>query len=448
MIRPEKHSTPQVSRSSMIVAALSTVVEWYDFTLYLYFATVLSRVFFGGGENSLLATLGGFAISYAMRPFGAMVFGHIGDRLGRRRTLLLSMMLMTLAMLATALLPDYAAIGPAAGVLLILLRCLMAFSVGGEYTGVVAYLLEGARADRRGLITSLASAASEIGALLAVALSALTVALMSTAHLDAWGWRIPFFVGAALAGCVWFARSTMQESPDFLRQVRQHTVPDAPLRHTLAHHRPALLRTFAISALGSITYYVGITYVPAFLTSSGILAEGRSLWMSSVAAVAVILVTPLAGALSDRVGRKPVLIGFAVASMLLPLAMFGLMGGGGDLAIAGGAIMLACLAGGVSAVGAPATAEQFPGEGRLSGLALGVTMATAIFGGLTPFLAELLIQQTGWNAVPGAMIATVALVVLPALLTMPETRPGWHVTDAGGATNNLLSDDRAGGDTP
>jgi MHS family proline/betaine transporter-like MFS transporter len=432
----------------MIVAALSTVVEWYDFTLYLYFATVLSRVFFGGGENALLATLGGFAISYAMRPLGAMVFGHIGDRLGRRRTLLLSMMLMTLAMLATALLPDSAAIGPAAGGLLIGLRCLMAFSVGGEYTGVVAYLLEGAPAYRRGLITSLASAASEIGALLAVALSALTVTLMSAADLDAWGWRLPFLVGAALAGSVWFARSTMQESPDFLRQVRQHTVPDAPLRHMLAHHKPALLRTFAISALGSITYYVGITYVPAFLTSSGILAEGRSLWMSSGAAVAVILVTPVAGALSDRVGRKPVLVGFAVACMLLPLAMFGLMGDGDDLAIAGGAIVLACLAGGVSAVGAPATAEQFPGEGRLSGLALGVTMATALFGGLTPFLAELLVRQTGWIAVPGAMIAAVALVVLPTLLSMPETRPGLNVTKAHRATNNPLNDDRYGGDTP
>jgi MHS family proline/betaine transporter-like MFS transporter len=432
----------------MIVAALSTVVEWYDFTLYLYFATVLSRVFFGGGENALLATLGGFAISYAMRPLGAMVFGHIGDRLGRRRTLLLSMLLMTLAMLATALLPDSAAIGPAAGGLLIGLRCLMAFSVGGEYTGVVAYLLEGAPAYRRGLITSLASAASEIGALLAVALSALTVTLMSAADLDAWGWRLPFLVGAALAGSVWFARSTMQESPDFLRQVRQHTVPDAPLRHMLAHHKPALLRTFAISALGSITYYVGITYVPAFLTSSAILAEGRSLWMSSGAAVAVILVTPVAGALSDRVGRKPVLVGFAVACMLLPLAMFGLMGDGDDLAIAGGAIVLACLAGGVSAVGAPATAEQFPGEGRLSGLALGVTMATALFGGLTPFLAELLVRQTGWIAVPGAMIAAVALVVLPTLLSMPETRPGLNVTKAHRATNNPLNDDRYGGDTP
>jgi len=419
----ERYSAPEVSRASMVVAALSTVVEWYDFTLYLYFATVLSRVFFGGGANSLLATLAGFAISYGMRPLGAMVFGHIGDRIGRQRTLVLSMMLMTLAMLATALLPDYAAIGPAAGGLLLLLRCFMAFSVGGEYTGVVAYLLEGAREDRRGLITSLASAASEVGALLAVAIAALTVGAMSTARLDAWGWRIPFFVGAALAGCVWFARSTMEESPDFLRQVKQHSVPESPLRYTLAHHRPALLRTFAISALGSITYYVGITYVPAFLSSSGILAESRSLWLSTLAAVAVILVTPLAGALSDRVGRKPVMIWLGIAGVLLPLSMFGLMAGGGELPIAVGAIVLACLAGGVSAVGAPATAEQFPGEGRLSGLALGVTVATAIFGGLTPFLAELFIRQTGWTALPGAMIAAVALVVMPVLLTMPETHP-------------------------
>jgi MHS family proline/betaine transporter-like MFS transporter len=330
---------------------------------------------------------------------------------------------MTMAMLATALLPDHAAIGPAAGGLLLLLRCFMAFSVGGEYTGVVAYLLEGTRADRRGLITSLASAASEVGALLAVGLSALTVSLLSPAQLDAWGWRIPFFVGAALAGCVWFARSTMEESPDFLRQVRRRSVPDAPLRYTLTHHRAALLRTFAISALGSITYYVGITYIPVFLVSSGTLAEGRSLWLSTLGAVAVILVTPFTGALSDRVGRKPVLIWLAAASMLLPLAMFGLMGGGNELAIAAAAVVLACVAGGVSAVGAPATAEQFPGEGRLSGLALGVTVATALFGGLTPFLAELLVQRTGWRAAPGAMIALVALAVLPAFLAMPETHP-------------------------
>ena len=417
-----------MTRASMVIAALSTIVEWYDFTLYLYFATVLSRVFFGGGAQSLLATLAGFAISYAMRPLGALVFGVIGDKLGRRHTLLLSMASMTAAMLLMALLPDYQSIGVAAGYLLLALRCLMAFSVGGEYTGVVAYLLEGAQKNRRGLITSLASAASEIGALMAVGISALTVGLLSQRHLDAWGWRIPFFVGAALAGSVWIARSAMQESPDFERQQARGSVPQTPLRNTLTHHRAAIARTFAISALGSITYYVGITYVPAFLSSTGKLSEGQSLVLSTVAAVAVILVTPWVGALSDRWGRKPVLAALALLCALLPLSMFTLMASGSLTRIVLAAVVLACIAGGVSAVGAPATAEQFPGEGRLSGLALGVTIATAIFGGLTPFLAELLVKSTGWAAVPGVMIAVVALAVLPVLLTMPETRPDRHIS--------------------
>ncbi|HBS61349.1 MAG TPA: MFS transporter, partial [Stenotrophomonas sp.] len=184
-------AAPAGRSRSMLIAGLSTVVEWYDFTLYLYLATVVSRVFFGGGEHALLATLAGFAVSYLMRPLGALCFGHLGDRFGRRVMMLASMLLMTVAMLATALLPTFATLGTTAGVLLLLLRCLMAFSVGGEYTGVVAYLLESAPPRRRGLITSLASAASEVGALLAVGLSALTVALLSTAQLDAWGWRIP-----------------------------------------------------------------------------------------------------------------------------------------------------------------------------------------------------------------------------------------------------------------
>ncbi len=407
----------------MVVAGLSTVVEWYDFTLYLYLATVLSRVFFGGTENALLATLAGFAVAYLMRPLGALCFGHLGDRFGRRYMLLASMALMTIAMLATALLPTYDTLGPTAGVLLLLLRCVMAFSVGGEYTGVVAYLLESAPVRRRGLITSLASAASEVGALLAVVVSALTVALLSQVQLDGWGWRIPFFVGAALAGVILLARSTMHESPEFERQQAAGTVPTSPIRDTWRLHRGAVARTFAISALGSITYYVGITYVPAFLGSAGGVADGEALWLSTVAAVAVIGVTPLAGALSDRIGRRPVLIGVAVLSALLPLSMFAWMASGSTLSIAVAAVVLACLAGGVSAVAAPATAEQFPGEGRLSGLALGVTMATAFFGGATPLIAELLVRHTGWAAAPGAMIAVVALVVLPVLWGLRETRP-------------------------
>ena len=412
-----------MSRRSMAVAAFSTVVEWYDFTLYLYLAAVLSRVFFGGGAATLGATLGGFAIAYLMRPLGAAAFGHVGDRYGRRRMMLLSMGLMTAAMLATALLPTYAQVGPAAGGLLLLLRCVMAFSVGGEYTGVVAYLLEGAREDRRGLVTSSAAAASEVGGLLAAAVAALTVGSMSAPALDAWGWRIPFLVGAALAGTVWIARSAMQESPDFERQEASGTVPESPLRHALLHHPIAIARGFAISALGSITYYVGITYVPAFLSSTGSMTEDDALWLSTAAALVVILVTPLTGALSDRVGRRPVLLAACGCAAVLPIAMFSLMAGASHASTLLGALVLAALGGAVSAVGAVATAEQFPGEGRLTGLALGATAATAIFGGLAPYVAHALMERSGSAMVPGAMIALVALGVLPVLLFMPETRP-------------------------
>jgi len=412
-----------ISRASLAIAAFSTIVEWYDFTLYLYFATVLSRVMFGGGEIALLTTLGSFALAYLMRPLGAVVFGHVGDRIGRRHMLLMSVAVMTAAMLATALLPTYSQIGITAGVLLFLLRCVMGFSVGGEYTGVVAYLLEGAPPHRRGMIASMAAAASEVGGLLAIGISALIVAGLSEADLTSWGWRIPFLFGAALAGTVWIARAAMEESPEFHRQLAEATVPDSPLRHCLTHHKGAIGRAFAISALGSITYYVGITYVPAFLTSAGRLSEASSLWLATAAAVIVILVTPIVGLLSDRFGRKPVLAALAIGNILLPATMFALMASGSHEWALTGALVLAALAGGVSAVGAVATAEQFPGEGRVTGLALGATGATAIFGGLTPWFAQLLVKSTGWGPAPGAMIALVGLCVLPLFLRMRETAP-------------------------
>ncbi|HVU30615.1 MAG TPA: MFS transporter [Sphingomicrobium sp.] len=408
---------------SLAIAAFSTIVEWYDFTLYLYFATVLSRVFYGGGSGSLLLTLGGFAIAYLMRPLGALFFSRIGDRRGRRHMMLLSVAMMTAAMLATALLPTRAAVGPAAGWLLLLLRCVMGFSVGGEYTGVVAYLLEGSPAKRRGLITSSASAASEVGALLAVAISALTVSGTTSQELETWGWRIPFFVGAALAASVWIARSTMHESPEFERQQAQGSVPEEPLLYALKHHRMGIVRGFSISALGSITYYVGITYVPAFLTSAGALDEGTALWLSTIAALAVILVTPLVGWWSDVGGRRTVLLALCGASAILPITMFELMASGSETRALAGAIILAAVAGGVSAVGAVATAEQFRGEARVTGLALGATMATAIFGGLTPFAAQWLVERSGMVTAPGLMIALVALCVLPVFLKIPETAP-------------------------
>ena len=413
----------RVSNRSLAVAALSTVVEWYDFTLYLYFATVVSRVFFGGGSGALATALGGFALAYLMRPVGAVVFGHIADRHGRRPMLLISMALMSLAMLLTALLPTYARIGPAAAWLLFALRCVMGFSVGGEYTGVITYLLEGAHPRRRGLVASLAAAASEVGALLAVGVSAVTLAVLPEAAVQAWGWRIPFLVGAALAGTVWVARSTIEESPDFEQLRADGALAANPLAHAVSQQWGGVLRAFAISSLGSITYYVGITYVPAFLASTGSIAEAAALWLSTIAAVAVILVTPIIGLLSDRFGRKPALLSLATLSAVLPISMFSLMAGGSTARALTGAVVLALVAGGVSAVGAIATGEQFGERSRASGLGLGYTVATAVFGGLTPYVAQRLVETTGSPLMPGIMIAAVAVAALPVFALMRETAP-------------------------
>ena len=411
-----------ISRGSLAIAAFSTIVEWYDFTLYLYFVTVLSRVFFGEGGLSLLTTLGGFALAYLMRPLGAVFFGHIGDRHGRRHMLLLSVALMTAAMLATALLPTFAQIGPMAGVLLFLLRCVTGFAVGGEYTGVVAYLLEGApriaaassppwprppaRSARcsRSVFARSPSLCSTRPAWLAGAGASPSCSARPRRH----GLDRPFGDGGIARvrpaeGRRHDPRQPAQAQP---RQPSRRHRPrlrhlGPGLDHLLCRHhlRPRLPDLGRGDERGRV--------LVAFDRGGGGGDPGHA-------------VRRLA---SDRLGRRPVLVVLALANALLPIALFAAMASGSASQALVGAVLLAALAGGVSAVGAVATAEQFPGEGRVTGLALGATGATAIFGGLTPFLAQLLVERTGWAMAPGAMIALVGLSVLPLFLRMKETAP-------------------------
>ncbi|MBZ4497881.1 MFS transporter [Dermacoccus sp. Tok2021] len=413
---------PPISRGSLTVAGMSTIIEWYDFTLYLYMTTVISRVFFGGGTGGTAATLLVFAFTYLLRPVGAAVFGHIGDRIGRKPVLLISMALMTVAMLVTALLPTYASIGATAGWLMMAMRCLMSFSVGGEYSGVITYLVEGAEPKRRGFITSLASAASEVGGLMAVGLAALTTSFFTGPDLDSWGWRIPFFIGAIMAGATLLMRSRMDESPVFEEEDEDDKAKN-PLVEVLRVEPGAVARGFAISALGSITYYVGIGYAPTFLQNAGKFSESDALWLGTAAAVAVILVTPFAGMAADRFGRRPILLLFGVLAAVTSLTMFQLMASGSRGAALTGALVLAAVAGGWSAVAASTIAEQFKSKARMSGMALGFTTATAIFGGFAPLVGERLIEMTDWKPAPGAMIAVVALCVLPVVWYQKETAP-------------------------
>ncbi|WP_063837101.1 MFS transporter [Phaeacidiphilus oryzae] len=468
---------------SLVVAGLSTVVEWYDFTLYLYMATIMARVFYRGDESSVLITLAVFAVAYVLRPLGAVFFGRIGDRVGRRRVLLASMAVMCGAMWATAVLPTYRQVGIAAGGLLFLMRCVMGFSVGGEYNTVLTYLVEGAEERRRGLVASLASAGSEIGGLLAVGAAAATAALVPDGDMDTWGWRLPYAFGALLATGTLLARRGMAESPDYAPQpggtpaapagpaapaavdggprageessrafptapeapeaaetAEAAEAPEAPAAPAAAptarpprstRALPALLRAdwkpisraFVMSAVGSVTYYGGVTYVTTFLTQDAGFSEADSLWLSTGASAVVIAATPLAGGLGDRFGRRPLLTAITALAVLLPVSMFALMASGAAAAALLGACVLAAIAGAFSAVAASAGPELFPTADRLTGLALGNATATAVFGGVTPYISEWLVHATGWDLAPGAFTAAVALLALPVLWLMPETAP-------------------------
>jgi MHS family proline/betaine transporter-like MFS transporter len=383
----------------VVVAALGTIIEWYDFSLYVFLAPIYARVFFPGesGLNGLVVTLAIFAIAYLARPVGAIAFGHFGDRIGRRDALLISASIMSVALLLNGLLPSEARIGVAAPIGLFLLRLAMGFAVGGEYSGILVYLLEIAKVRSRGLVVSFAPAASGIGTLIAVLL------------------------GAALAVTILVLRRSLTETPAFRRMRESGQVSEHPVRDAVVRARWAVFVAFALSAVGSIAYYLGITYVPTFLESFGKAPHDDALIWSTVATAIYVLLIPLAGWWADASGRRPSFGVTALALIVFSVPLFALLAGNAALLQLAAAVALAAGAAAWCAIASSAIPEQFGTADRFSGLAVGYNIATAVFGGLSPLAATLLIRFTGWDPAPGLMLAVVALAVVPIVLSLPET---------------------------
>ncbi|WP_208094733.1 MFS transporter [Brevibacterium limosum] len=410
-------------RRSMFVAAFGTVVEWYDFSIFFYVATTLTKEFFGDQTDSLLLTLGVGAAGFLFRPLGAMVFGHLGDRIGRRSTLIISAVLMAISMLGIAVIPNYETIGIWAGVLMVTLRCLSGFSVGAEYTGIMVFLMESARPGRRGLAASWAAANSEVGALLAVGSGALLANTLSPEAMDSWGWRLLFVLGAVLAILMVPLRSMMEETETFKRlqqaekEKKDVALKRSPLITAIVEQPRAILVAFLISSIGSVSYFLNITYVPTYVEEVAKVPNSGSLALGTVAAVVAIVVTPFFGLASDKFGRKPALAALMVVFVFTTIPAYVLLSNqSAGIAIAGSAF-LAIPAAGWSAVAAAMVPEQFTGTSRFSGMAIGYNVATVLFGGLSPLIATALMSSTGITLAP-AIYATVVIVVagVPTLI--------------------------------
>jgi MHS family proline/betaine transporter-like MFS transporter len=416
----------------MFVAAFGTVVEWYDFSIFFYVATTLTREFFGDQTDSLLLTLGVGAAGFLFRPLGAMVFGHLGDRIGRRSTLIISAVLMAISMLGIAVIPNYDTIGIWAGVLMVTLRCLSGFSVGAEYTGIMVFLMESAGPGKRGLAASWAAANSEVGALLAVGSGALLANTLSPEAMDSWGWRLLFVLGAVLAILMVPLRSMMEETETFKRlqkaekEKKDVALQRSPLITAILEQPRAIIVAFLISSIGSVSYFLNITYVPTYIEEVAKVPNSGSLALGTVAAVVAIVVTPFFGLASDKFGRKPALATLMAVFVFTTIPAYVLLSNqSAGIAVAGSAF-LAIPAAGWSAVAAAMVPEQFTGTSRFSGMAIGYNVATVLFGGLSPLIATALMSSTGINLAP-AIYAT-AVIVIAGVPTLILARSMGHKT--------------------
>ncbi len=409
------------ARRAVTAAVVGNVLEWYDFAIYAYMATVIARKFFPAEDevSSLLATFAAFGIGFVMRPLGGILIGRLGDVKGRKTALVLTISLMAGATVMIGLVPSYDSIGVAAPILIVLARLAQGFSAGGEWGGSTAFIVEWAPENRRGLYGSLQQCSVAGGLLLGSGVAALVSTVLPPESVDGWAWRIPFLIGGVLGPVGLYMRRNIEETPAFSRSLQEQNTESA--QPSVA---PAWLgaRAFGFTIVWTVSYYIILAYMPTFLQAHAGLGRTQALWSTSAGLLTLVVTVPLMGALSDRFGRKPLLLGACVAFIVLPYPLFSLMLSGASMAtivvvqvILGMAVAL------FSGPGPAAIAEIFPTRVRSTWMSTGYSLSVTIFGGFAPFIATWLIRQTGSPLSPGYYVMAAALVSMLVIACLRET---------------------------
>ncbi|MCG7580880.1 MFS transporter [Mycolicibacterium sp. OfavD-34-C] len=410
-------------RRAVTGASIGNAVEWFDFAIYGFLATFIAGQFFPAGDETaaLLNTFAIFAAAFFMRPLGGFVFGPLGDRIGRQRVLALVILLMSAATLGIGLLPTYDTIGVLAPLLLLALRCLQGFSAGGEYGGGAVYLAEFATDERRGVTVTFMVWSGVLGFLLGSITVTLLQAALSTAAMENYGWRIPFLIAGPLGLVGLYIRLRLSDTPQFAELSKSHQTAESPLREAVSTAWRSILQVIGLMIVFNIGYYVVFAFLPSyFIKTLQFSATDAFLSITLACLVALVLILPLA-MLSDRIGRRPLLIGGAVAFAVLGYPLFLLLNTGSLVAAIAAHCVLAAIESVYVSTAVSAAVELFATRVRFSGFSIGYNVCVAVFGGTTPYIVTWLTAATGDAIAPAYYLVIAALVSLGVVLTLRES---------------------------
>jgi MHS family proline/betaine transporter-like MFS transporter len=407
------------SQKAILAAGIGNLLEWYDFGVYAYLASLIATNFFPSTDQtaSLLAAFAAYGVGFLARPLGGIAIGRLGDTQGRKTALVLTIFLMAFGTVGLGLLPSYETIGIWAPILLVALRIVQGIAAGGEWGTSTAFMIEWSPATRRGFFGSFQQVSTAGGSLLGSAVAAiLTSSLSSSAMLD-WGWRAPFVLGAVLLIVGVYLRRNVGETPFY--EASRHAVATQPI----ISGAPLGALAFGFTIFWTVAYYTLLAWMPSFTQRFAGLTPSEALWSNTIGLVAMITAIPIWGALSDRVGRRPILMASAISIGFLSWPLFLLMTKGGGLALVLPVqILFGVLLALYSGAGPAAISEIFPTHLRSTWMSASYALAVAIFGGFAPFIATWLIQATGSPVSPTFLyLLPAAVISLLVIWKMKET---------------------------